>query len=561
MLLTLGAPVSADVCAFGTLCKSLFSWKERMPALLLRPLPLGRSTFSTLRAKHELYVDKTDLIFELCRYDAKIFLSRPRRFGKSLLVSTFESLFKHGLRDFEGLAIEPLWQDHTYSVLRLDFSLVRDFESIQDFSVQFEHMLEDAALQAGLTVPKTTAGPFGRFASMLSRLPDSSLVLLIDEYDAPLTAHLGDHKLFESVQLALSRFYAAVKSYEGCLRFFFMTGITKLANTGIFSSFNNMTDISSDPRYGTLLGYTEQELADDFSAYLQRAADRLQCSMSVLKGRLKDNYNGFCFDEAAQTRVYCPWSILNFCASPERGFQNYWYQSGGQPMVLLKYLQSHKLENPSTFNRPIGVGLDVIGASQQYAGISQEALLVQSGYLTIKKLLMPGYVEVGYPNQEVASSMARLYADELLRSADRMELGLPAVSSTMAEGALEDIVSLFNKTFNAIDYQRYPVTDEHACRAFLQVLLLGAAMMPQVEVHAAHGRSDLEVDAGSRRWVFEIKCARTKSEVDKLLHEGIRQVQGRHYGETLHGKTLCRAVLVFERDCRRFSAWSRADLS
>lgn len=243
-----------------------------MPALLLRPLPLGRSTFSTLRAKNELYVDKTDLIFELCRHDAKIFLSRPRRFGKSLLVSTFESLFKHGLRDFEGLAVEPLWQDRTYRVLRLDFSLVRDFESIPDFAAQFEHMLEDAALQAGLTVPKTTAGPFGRFASMMSRLPDSSLVLLIDEYDAPLTAHLGDQKLFESVQLALSRFYAAVKSYEGCLRFFFMTGITKLANTGIFSSFNNMTDISSDPRYGTLLGYTEQELADDFSAYLQRAA-------------------------------------------------------------------------------------------------------------------------------------------------------------------------------------------------------------------------------------------------------------------------------------------------
>ena len=168
---------------------------------------------------------------------------------------------------------------------------------------------------------------------------------------------------------------------------------------------------------------------------------------------------------------------------------------------------------------------------------------------------MPGYVEVGYPNREVASSMARLYADELLRSADRMELGLPMVASTMADGSLEDIVKLFNKTFNAIDYQRYPVTDEYACRAFLQVLLLGAAMMPQVEVHAAHGRSDLEVDAGKRRWVFEIKCARSKPEVDRLLHEGVRQMQGRRYGDTPHGKTLCRAVLVFERDCRRFSAW------
>ena len=201
------------------------------------------------------------------------FLSRPRRFGKSLLVSTFESLFRYGLRDFEGLAIEPLWSDRTYRVLRLDFSLVRDFSDIKGLAAQFEHMLEDAALHAGLKVPETTTDPISRFVSMLARLSESSLVLLIDEYDAPLTAHLDNPQLFESVQLALSRFYAAVKSYEGCLRFFFMTGITKLSNTGIFSSFNNMTDISSDRHYGTLLGYTEQELIEDFSDYLHRAAD------------------------------------------------------------------------------------------------------------------------------------------------------------------------------------------------------------------------------------------------------------------------------------------------
>ena len=157
------------------------------------------------------------------------------------MVSTFESLFRYGLRDFEGLAIEPLWSDRTYRVLRLDFSLVRDFSDIKGLAAQFEHMLEDAALHAGLKVPETTTDPISRFVSMLARLSESSLVLLIDEYDAPLTAHLDNPQLFESVQLALSRFYAAVKSYEGCLRFFFMTGITKLSNTGIFSSFVGRT--------------------------------------------------------------------------------------------------------------------------------------------------------------------------------------------------------------------------------------------------------------------------------------------------------------------------------
>lgn len=159
-------------------------------------------------------------------------------------------------------------------------------------------------------------------------------------------------------------------------------------------------------------------------------------------------------------------------------------------------------------------------------------------------------------NQEVALSMARLYADELLRKADRLELGVPKTALILANGSLDDIVGFFNKTFNVIDYQRFPVADEFACRAFLQVLLLGAAMMPKVEVHSAHGRSDLEVDAGDRHWVFEIKFARSEAEVESLLQEGIRQVRHRHYGEALHSGKLCRAVLVFEKRCRAFSAWT-----
>ncbi|MGN1209599.1 MAG: AAA family ATPase, partial [Duodenibacillus sp.] len=202
-----------------------------MSSSAVKPLPLGRSDFSALRFRNCIYVDKTDLLCALCGNDDKVLLVRPRRFGKSLLVSAFASLFRHGLREFQGLKIEKTWTDRTYNVVRLDFSLAKDFSSLEQFLAQFNGMLADAVAEAGLVIESAPDDPVGSFQTLLSRQPQSSLVLLIDEYDAPLTAHLDNRELFEAVQQQLSRFYAAVKSREGCLRFFFMTGITKFANT------------------------------------------------------------------------------------------------------------------------------------------------------------------------------------------------------------------------------------------------------------------------------------------------------------------------------------------
>lgn len=153
--------------------------------------------------------------------------------------------------------------------------------------------------------------------------------------------------------------------------------------------------------------------------------------------------------------------------------------------------------------------------------------------------------------------MAQLYADELLRGADRLAIGLPGIEGTLANGSLEEVVSLFNRVFSAIDYDRYPIRDEASCRAFRQVLLIGAAMMPEVEVHKAHGRSYLEVEAGPRRWVFEIKFARSESRTQKLLAEGVAQLKARRYGEAaplLSGAGVKSAVIVFSGEKRRFTA-------
>ncbi|HBZ57816.1 MAG TPA: hypothetical protein DEO49_01515, partial [Sutterella sp.] len=192
-------------------------------------LPLGVSDFASLRQDGLIYVDKTAMVHQLARSaGSKILLTRPRRFGKSLLVSTFESLFKYGLRDFQGLAIESLWKDTTYNVVRLDFSRAKRFSSSQEFRLRLDSLLTQGFGNLGFTYnPDPLQTTCDQLSEWLSECPKNSLVLLIDEYDAPLTACLDKPELFEQVRDSLSDFYAVLKSNDGALRFLFITGITK----------------------------------------------------------------------------------------------------------------------------------------------------------------------------------------------------------------------------------------------------------------------------------------------------------------------------------------------
>ena len=370
-----------------------------------------------------------------------------------------------------------------------------------------------------------------------------------------MTACLDKAELFNRVRSVMNELFLTLKSNEGCQRFFFMTGITKFSNTSIFSAVNNLQDISLDFQYGTLLGYTEEEITRYFSAYIDLAKDSLGLTEEKLIDRLGEQYDGFSFDRRAQTHVYCAWSVLNFFAKPAEGFQNYWYTSGGQPTVLMKYLNTHALKSPAVYNENILVSLSELGASRQYDEISTEALLTQSGYLTIKALAGGAFVQLGYPNQEVAESIAEFYAGELLKGQNIARSGVPALSRVMAKESVETVVDYFNRALSSIDYVRYPINDESACRAYLQVLLIGAAMLPRVEVHNALGRCDMEVQAGKRHWVFEFKYAKDDSRVQSLLSEASEQITKRRYGLTFNAEELIRVALVFSEKERRFVAW------
>lgn len=524
-------------------------------------LPLGQSEFSAIRENGSIYVDKTRMIAELASQPAaKVFLARPRRFGKSLLVSAFDALFSHRMDLFKGLAAETLWKDEkSYPVIRLDFSRVKVFKRQEDFRSKLDALLRERSLDAGLNY-EACGDPIASFGLMLSRVLKSGgkVVLLIDEYDAPLTEHLDQPQLFEQVRDALSEFYSLVKSLDGVFRFVFITGITRFSHTSIFSAFNNLRDISLMSKYGTLLGYTEEEIVSNFSAFLKEAQEELGLSPDELMQELRRHYDGYCFDRDLKTHVFAPWSVLNFLDSPESGFLNYWYLSGGRPAVLLNIMKSSSLASPEAYAKKQIVPSERLAGAQDYAGIDPLALLVQAGYLTLKGKGAQGEYFLGYPNQEVSESMGWLYADEMT-GGNRMQAtaGLD-LRSIFSAGRPEELARLFNKMFNAIDCTRYPVRDEAACRAFLQVLMLGAGLKPEVEVRSALGRSDLEVELGEAHWVFELKFARKGEDEAPLLDAAIRQLADRRYGETPHRKALKRLALVFSEEKRGFTAWKEA---
>ena len=523
----------------------------------LEPLPLGTSDFAALRSEGQIYVDKTALIYEIASKRQKFFLSRPRRFGKSLLISTFESLFKYGLRDFKGLAIEKLWKDiGTYKVVRLDFSEVKPTLGFDKFKKGLGDLLEDNFSAVGFKFDPNGTGITSQLSKWLKTIPKNSLVLLIDEYDAPLTSCLNNSDLFEDVRAELSDFYSRIKSNDGAVRFFFMTGITKFSKTSIFSELNHFTDLSLMAEFGSLLGYTHAEVEKYFSDYLNRACEVLSMDRKDLLAQLTLNYDGFCFEKTAKQHLFSPWSLLKFLSFPSNGFENYWYESGGKSTALLQYFQSHSLKSPLDFDREKLLDMDDLTASSDVDEISDVALLTQAGYLTIKNV-EEDTAFVGYPNLEVKKSMARLYMKLLLKGQTQVQAGVGGALKILTEGNAQELYHRLNRLFISLDYQSYPAKDEYAVRGIAQIYVACTGLNAKVENHNALGRSDLEVRAGNNYWVFEFKYCREGENSEKLLQEAVEQIQSRHYGEQVSTDKLTRVALVFSEKERQFVKWKQ----
>ncbi len=550
---------------------------------MLQDLPLGTQTFSTLRANNLLYVDKTDLIFELAKGKRAVFLSRPRRFGKSLLLSTLHSLFAQGLRDFKGLKLEHLWQDpKQYPVISIDCSRIDGFNDLTEFKASFEATLKAAVAHAGLSLPALNDAQglttiTRAFESMLISSCESPVVL-IDEYDFPLNSCLNNKELSQEVTQYLESFYACLKRSFGYLRFLFITGICKYTELSVFSSGNYLTDISMDPKFGTLLGYTENEIKQDFKPYLENAAQVLNITVDECFNELKRYYDGFCFDEAGSTHVFVPWSTLSFFNAPQRRFKNYWFLSGGQSSILLSFIKEHSLKRPEEYGQDQCVELLSLDNSHGFDDVTDTILLCQTGYLTIKRIIGTAAI-LNYPNDEVAQSMATLYRERIFPRTDAsLKIKVAELFAALGDqGKKTDALSsslilqevplkaiaickCLNAVVGSMDYLGFPIHDEISLRAIIQIYLLGVFQgigKVDAEKHNAFGRSDLEIDLETQKIVLELKYARSLSEEEPLLQQALTQLRTKHYGQAdvavaLGEKKLTAIAMIYSAEQKQF---------
>lgn len=403
-----------DRCVFsGPALSPRHKWL--MNELLQKQLPLGSTRFSALRSFGEIYVDKTAMIGHLASNRGKLFLTRPRRFGKSLLVSAFDSLFRNGVNDFKGLALEKCWSDKTYPVARMDFSLIRTFTDAEDFERKLGSLIVRTFKPLGFAYGGKDCGSvMEQLSDWLALQPDFSLVVLIDAYDGPLTAALGKTGLFDQVRAAVGEFFSVLSANEGALRFWFVTGTTKYRQTGIYTELAGLTDISSDPACSTILGFTEADIRTYFSGHIKYAAEVLGTGEADVVAQILKQYGGYAFDASAQQRVCSPWSVLNFLADPRQGFSRYWFESISAAAFLKDRLKGSELGHPVSFDKTHHVTLSSLNA----AGLADEAeltaLLWQEGYFTLKEVRSDESAMIGYPNAEIRVAMAQFYARLLL---------------------------------------------------------------------------------------------------------------------------------------------------
>ncbi len=527
-------------------------------------LPLAVSSFETLRRDKLIYIDKTALIEKLLGTYRTVFLSRPRRFGKSLLVSTFASLFEHGLRDFRGLAIEKSWKDKQYPVVQLDFSLVSDASDIVTFQARFNRLLRDAFATIGFACDLSKEDDFYAALRDFFRVRQANsqpFVLLIDEYDSPLTHNINNEPFFDEIRIYMSGFFSVLKAYPGALRFLFITGITKYRQVSVFSLLNNLTDISLDPEYGELLGYTRSEIEQYFPEFLENALVQFNtvraqkneclCTKESFMQEMVANYDGFSFDEQAKTHVFAPWSVLNFLSAPQNGFKNYWIGSGGVSAWLSQWIQANGTIDPAQFDEPVELDASQLEATSVPSDVPPEALLFQTGYLSIRQAIS-STLTLGYPNKEVSSSMAKLYFNLFVKNT---HFASADIYQPFKNGDISGVIERFNAVFLSVPYDRYPLVSEAAVRGVVLSYVMGAGLDVRAETHNANGRSDLEVFINDKHWIFEFKFVEKDVDAPRELKRALEQIKVQCYGEGHKQGTLIRIGIVFSLERRQVVAY------
>ena len=510
-----------------------------------------------------IYVDKTKYIRDLIKLE-KVFISRPRRFGKSLTLDTIATLFETGVEPyFKGTWIYDKWTEPTYPVLRLNF-LNFDKNSLEKFNNKLNSKITEFAELNHVTTFKEKEEAEDSIDHLLEqlRLENRQIVILIDEYDCQMTANINNETLYKQFQEKIKSFYDTIKN-KWPIKFLGITGVTRLKDVEIFSIGSDIRDITNASAYSQMIGFTRDEIKRYYIDYLKLAAscenkcrveEVTDAQIESMLDMMAQNYDGYCFDEFYKKKVFSTWSVNKFFQSVVSNkfvyFGEYWYDNGGLPSILVNYLKTHELNIFEYLDKDkfLKVSSDDFKNPTALTTINQNVLMCQTGYLTLRSdLNKTSTVALGIPNGEIYKALNRLLANNIFKG--NTDITDDYGRSLLEVGTVDDIINLFNSALNSVSYDNYPIVSESSVQNMLKLYLLGAHQEVLSEVHEAKGRADLVVNTDNRRIVFEFKYAENETEAKAKLLDAVEQIKTRDYGNIVPKKTeLLRIAAVFNAD-------------
>lgn len=516
--------------------------------------PIGIQTFAKLRENDFSYVDKTAYVYRLASRGSCYFLSRPRRFGKSMLLSTLKTYFQGKKEEFEGLAISKLEKEwKQYPVLHLDLSAERYNTPEALISTLNLSLVQWEELYGSRTEEDTIAKRFkGVITRAAQQSPEGKVVILIDEYDKPLLEAIGKPELQEEYRQILKAFYSNIKSCDEYIRFAMLTGVTKFSHLSIFSGLNNLRDISMLPQYTAICGFTQQELETTFSESIDEFAEALKVSRTEMLELLKKHYNGYHFSEDLSVNVYNPFSILN--AFDAKALKPFWFATA-TPTFLYKQMKENgtnlldleKLElTASQFDAPFDSMNSVL------------PLLYQSGYLTIKGYDPDAWLyTLGFPNTEVKVGFLENFLVYMTGRSDNSEGFASRFYVSLLRHDLEGAMRLMQSFFASIPYLDHGNNDlDELTRfeAYYEVLMYVVFSIFNcrvfTQVKTALGRADVVVFMKDATYVMELKVGGT-------AREALEQINSNDYAVPYQDTNLpvVKIGIAFSREKRTVSEW------
>ena len=469
----------------------------------MKDLPIGMHTFSDIIRDNYLYVDKTKDIYTLLAERGKYyFLSRPRRFGKSLLISTLKEIFSGNKELFKGLWIYDKLEWQKYQVIHLDFMNI-SLDTPETLKESLKQFVYKIAGQNGVNLGENKNYKQA-FVELIEKLYDSSgkIVILIDEYDKPIIEFIEKQEIALQNRVILKSFYSTLKGMDEYLKFVFITGVSKFSKVSIFSDLNNLRDITLNPKYATLLGCTQDELLQYFDDRLDQLTRDQTGTKDEWLQDIKTWYNGYSWD--GENFVYNPYSILNLFQ--EGRFANYWFETGS-PSFLVRLIKKYKIDLDELENFKAG---EELFSSFEIDGMHVASLLFQTGYLTIKQILpttrRKRFYILSYPNLEVKEAfLVYLLGDYSPGLAERISVMMEELKSNLERDQMERFFEILRSLFAGIPYDIFVKDREAYYQTVIYLVLMLIGIDIKTEIKTNLGCIDAVVETGDHIYVLEFK--------------------------------------------------------